>query len=66
MEKCGLIAAPFGAGKRAYDVFLDCFENGLLVRQSGDILALSPPLIIEENQIHQIVDQISVALRRVH
>jgi len=29
-----------GVGKRAYDVFLDCFENGVLVRQSGDILAL--------------------------
>ncbi|MGO9172771.1 MAG: aspartate aminotransferase family protein [Rhodomicrobium sp.] len=53
------------AGKRGYDVFLDCFENGVLVRQTGDILALSPPLIVEEGQIQQIVEAIAKALRRV-
>ncbi len=52
--------------KRAYDVFLDCYDHGLLTRQTGDIIALSPPLIIEESQIHQIADHISAALRRVH
>jgi beta-alanine--pyruvate transaminase len=52
-------------GKRAYDVFMDCFENGVLVRQAGDIIALSPPLIVEESQIHQIVDALDTALRRV-
>jgi beta-alanine--pyruvate transaminase len=65
---CGIELEPRadGAGKRAYDVFMDCFKNDVLIRQSGDILALSPPLIVEESQIHQIVDHISVALRRVH
>ena len=52
-------------GKRGYDVFLDCFQNGVLVRQTGDILAISPPLIVEESQIHQIVEAIGNALRRV-
>jgi beta-alanine--pyruvate transaminase len=52
--------------KRAYEVFVDCFQNGVLIRQSGDILAMSPPLIVEESHIHQLVDNISVALRRVH
>jgi beta-alanine--pyruvate transaminase len=52
-------------GKRGYEVFLDCFENGLLVRQTGDILALSPPLIAEESHIGQIADGIAKALRRV-
>jgi len=52
-------------GKRGYDVFLDCFENGVLVRQTGDILALSPPLIVEEGQIGQIAEAIAKALRRV-
>jgi beta-alanine--pyruvate transaminase len=52
-------------GKRAYDILVDCFENGVLVRQAGDIIALSPPLIVEEGQIHQIVDGLSAALRRV-
>ena len=51
-------------GKRGYDVFLDCFQNGVLVRQTGDILAISPPLIVEESQIHQIVEAINLALRR--
>lgn len=34
-------------GARAYDVFVDCFERGLLIRVTGDIIALSPPLIAE-------------------
>ena len=28
---------------RAYDVYLRCYEKGLLVRQTGDIIAMSPP-----------------------
>ncbi len=52
-------------GKRGYDVFLDCLQNGVLVRQTGDILAISPPLIVEESQIHQIVEAIAKALTRV-
>ncbi len=51
-------------GKRGYDVFLDCYQNGVLVRQTGDILAISPPLIVEESQLHQIVEAIANALRR--
>ena len=38
-------------GARAYDAFVACFESGLLVRQTGDTLALSPPLIIKKAQI---------------
>jgi beta-alanine--pyruvate transaminase len=41
-------------GARAFDAFVRCFESGLLVRQTGDILALSPPLIIEKAQIDEI------------
>jgi beta-alanine--pyruvate transaminase len=59
-----LEARPGEPGKRGYDVFLDCYQNGVLVRQTGDILAISPPLIVEESQIHQIVEAISNALRR--
>ncbi len=51
-------------GKRGYDVFLDCYQNGVLVRQTGDILAISPPLIVEESQIHQIVEAVANALGR--
>ncbi|MGE7371388.1 aspartate aminotransferase family protein [Neorhizobium sp. NPDC001467] len=53
------------AGARAYDVFVDCFNSGLLVRVTGDIIALSPPLIVEREQIGTIVSIIGDALRRV-
>ncbi|WP_320198843.1 aspartate aminotransferase family protein [Agrobacterium sp. rho-13.3] len=52
-------------GTRAYDVFVDCFQKGLLVRVTGDIIALSPPLIVEEHQIDTIVSIIGDALKRV-
>ncbi len=71
IRNLGLVAGieleprPNEAGKRGYEVFVDCFENGVLIRQSGDIIAISPPLIVEESHIHQIVDRLSTALRRV-
>ncbi|MET0173517.1 MAG: aspartate aminotransferase family protein, partial [Agrobacterium vaccinii] len=49
-------------GTRAYDVFVECLKKGLLTRVTGDIIALSPPLIIEESQIGDIISIISDAL----
>ena len=50
--------------KRAFDIFLDCWQQGLLVRTTGDIVALSPPLIVERGQIDQIVQTLRQAIRR--
>jgi beta-alanine--pyruvate transaminase len=50
-------------GARAYEVFLKCFERGVLVRVTGDTVALSPPLIIEDRQIGQIVETLAGAIR---
>ena len=50
--------------KRAFNVFLDCWEQGVLVRVTGDIVALSPPLIIEKSQIDRIVDVLGTAIKR--
>ncbi|MEX1266504.1 MAG: aspartate aminotransferase family protein, partial [Woeseia sp.] len=36
---------------RAMQIFRDCYDNGLIIRTTGDTLAFSPPLIIEEGQI---------------
>ncbi|HNR21603.1 MAG TPA: aspartate aminotransferase family protein [Steroidobacteraceae bacterium] len=47
-------AIPGQAGARAFEIFRKCFERGLLVRTTGDILALSPPLIIEPAHIDEI------------
>ncbi|MFN3860206.1 MAG: aspartate aminotransferase family protein [Roseateles sp.] len=50
--------------KRAFDIFLDCWDKGLLIRTTGDTIALSPPLIIESSHIERIIDTLRGALRR--
>ena len=52
-------------GARAFDLFLKCYETGLMTRQTGETIALSPPLIIETDQINQIVDIIGAALKQL-
>ncbi len=59
-----LAPIPGEPGKRAFSVFLDCWEKGLLIRTTGDTIALSPPLIIENKHIDQIVGTLSDALKR--
>ncbi|MCA1492927.1 aspartate aminotransferase family protein [Sinorhizobium alkalisoli] len=51
-------------GARAYDVFVDCFEKGLMIRVTGDIIAFSPPLIAEKSHIGEIVSILGEALKR--
>ena len=50
-------------GKRAFDVFLACWERGVMIRTTGDTVALSPPLIIENAHIDQLVSTIGDVLR---
>lgn len=58
------LASRSGApGARAYDVFVRCYEKGVLTRYTGDILAFSPPLIVEEEQIEQIFSTVGEVLR---
>jgi beta-alanine--pyruvate transaminase len=70
VRNIGLVAGielsplPGAPAKRAFDIFLDLYERGLLIRTTGDTIALSPPLIIEKGQIDQIVDMLSGALKR--
>lgn len=55
------------AGKptaRAYEVFSRCFwDKGVLIRTTGDIIALSPPLIISESQIDELFGSIAAVLK---
>jgi beta-alanine--pyruvate transaminase len=62
----GIELAPIAGepGKRAFNVFLDCWDKGLLIRTTGDTIALSPPLIIEPQHIEQIVSTLAGAIRR--
>ena len=50
-------------GARAFGVYLKCFEKGLLIRTTGDIIALSPPLIIEPAHIDELISILSDALK---
>jgi len=63
---CGIELEP-QSGKsttRAYDIFEKCFwEKNLLIRTTGDIIALSPPLIINKAQIDRLFSQLADAIR---
>ncbi|MEK9717364.1 MAG: aspartate aminotransferase family protein [Pelagibacteraceae bacterium] len=50
---------------RAYNVLCEAFNNQkTLLRVTGDIVALSPPLIIEKNQIDQLIENIKITLEK--
>jgi len=57
IRNIGLVAAielaPLAGkpGARGFDAFLKCQDRGLLIRVTGDIIALSPPLIVEKAEI---------------
>jgi beta-alanine--pyruvate transaminase len=50
-------------GARAFDAFLRAFEKGILIRVTGDIIALSPPLIIERPQVDELFGRLADVLR---
>ena len=52
-------------GARASEVFRRCFDAGLLIRVTGDIIALSPPLIVSSVQIDEIVARLADAIGSV-
>ncbi|MDP3814449.1 aspartate aminotransferase family protein [Pseudomonas sp.] len=55
-----------GAGKRGFQVFEQCFKDDLLVRVTGDTIALSPPLIVEKAQIDCLVEKLADAIRQAN
>jgi beta-alanine--pyruvate transaminase len=52
-------------GARAMEVFRTCFDNGVLTRVTGDIIALSPPLIAEKQHIDRIFGTLADAIKAV-
>lgn len=71
VRNLGLVAGieltprPGAPGARAAEVFKKCFDQGLMVRYTGDIIAISPPLIIEESQIQEIFQTLEDVLKTV-
>ncbi len=60
-----LDSRPGAVGARGYDVFVDCLSKGLLVRVTGDIIALSPPLIVQPDEIGRMAETLAAAINRV-
>ena len=49
--------------KRAFTAFLEAFEKNLLIRTTGDIIALSPPLIIQKSEIDVLFETLRGILK---
>lgn len=69
VRNCGLVGAielePIAGqpAKRAFAAFIEAFEKGILIRTTGDIIALSPPLIIEPAEIDFLFDTLQRILK---
>ncbi len=68
VRNIGLVAAvelaplPSQPGARATAVFQECFRRGVLVRQTGDTIALAPPLIVSPAQVEELVGTVGEVL----
>jgi beta-alanine--pyruvate transaminase len=50
-------------GKRAFDIFVDCFKKGALVRPAGDVLVIAPPYIVEKQHIDKLVNTLADSIK---
>jgi beta-alanine--pyruvate transaminase len=71
IRNIGLIGAvemspiPGEPGKRGFNSILKGFERGVMLRITGDIIALSPPLIITKGQIDELINHVREVVRAV-
>ena len=71
LRNIGLIGAiemesiPGKPTARAFEAFLQCYEKGLLIRTTGDIIALSPPLIISKQQIDELFGTLTSVIKNL-
>jgi beta-alanine--pyruvate transaminase len=69
IRNMGLIGAvelegiPGEPTKRAFSAFLKAYEKGILIRTTGDIIAMSPPLIISKGEIDQLIGTLGDVLK---
>ena len=69
IRNIGLVGAvelepiPGSPTKRAFSAFVKAFERGALLRTTGDIIAMSPPLIVTKGQIDELIDHVREVLR---
>ncbi|HEY9833520.1 MAG TPA: aspartate aminotransferase family protein [Stenomitos sp.] len=71
LRNLGLVAAielesiPGKPGVRGMDCLQRCFDTGLLIRTTGDIIALSPPLMIQKEHIDQMFEMLAGVLKEL-
>jgi beta-alanine--pyruvate transaminase len=69
VRNCGLVGAielePIAGAptKRAFAAFVEAFEQGIMIRTTGDIIAMSPPLIIRKTEIDFLFDTLRGILK---
>ena len=61
VELAPIAGAP---GKRAYDIFMDCFHHGVLVRPAAENMVICPPYIVEKEHIDRIVNVVADSIRK--
>jgi beta-alanine--pyruvate transaminase len=59
-----LASIPGLPGKRAFDIFLDCYHRGVLVRNAGDNLVFAPPYIVEKSHIDTMINVLADAIQK--
>jgi beta-alanine--pyruvate transaminase len=55
-----LAGAP---GKRVFEIMVECYERGLMIRVSGDTIAFSPPLVSERAHLDQMIGVVADVIR---
>ena len=61
-----LASKPDAVGARAFEALERGFhDEGIMVRSTGDTIALTPPLIVTEDQIGEIADKVGRVIRAV-
>jgi beta-alanine--pyruvate transaminase len=63
----GIELAPIAGkpGARAYAAFKQAFADGVLIRVTGDIIALSPPLVLEKKHIDELFGKLTDVLKNL-
>ncbi len=61
-----LASRPDAVGRRVYDAMVKAFEEeNLVIRVTGETIALTPPLIVSESQIGEIFEKVARVVRAV-
>jgi beta-alanine--pyruvate transaminase len=71
IRNLGLVAGiefaprPGAPGARGMEIFHRCFDEGLMVRAAADVIALSPPLILEQTHIDEMFGKLAKVIAAV-